>query len=174
MSEPQLKKRFREQLENDFEIVPNVKGRHLIEDQEVVIDFLIKPKAHLVSEGFEDGWVGVEVKYLKEYKLGRLSKLAWQSVSYAQSEFQINGQAVRPRFVLMHANLSFNLQKQSNIPEQVTGLLGFLEYGNVGWFEFDPLYIWRIGFGSHGYFNKKYGKNKVENLGTKRNVGNLS
>lgn len=174
MPEPQLKKRFRQRMESDFHIYPDVRGRHLSENQEVVIDFLIKPKPHLLAAEFKDGWVGVEVKYLKEYKLGALSKLAWQSLSYGQSEFEIEGGLYRPMFVLMHANVSFNLQHQSGIPEQLTGLLAFLEYGNVGWVEFDPKYDWRMGFGSHGYFNKKYGKNKVKNVGTKRNVGNLS
>jgi len=174
MTEEEIKKRFVSRAKRDFIIHAEVPGNHLIEKKTVKIDYLIYPREHLIDRGFDAAWVGIEVKFLSEYKLGKLSKFAWQAISYGQSEFRIGEKKIRPLFIAMHSNVTFNLQKGKDIPENLTGLLGFLEYANVGWFEFDRTYIWRIGFGSHGYFNKRNGKNSIKNMGIKRNVGNLS
>lgn len=175
MSEPALKQSFLREFATDFDIQSDVAGQSLVESKTVFIDFLMRPKEHLIVRGFEDGWVGVEVKQLKSYKLSEINALAWQSLSYAQSTFMIANTQVRPLFVLMHANLSLNLQnaKANGVPDSSAGVISFVERGNVGWIEQDPNYTWRIGFGSHGYFNVKYGRAKISNLGIKRTVGNV-
>ncbi len=175
MSESTLKKSFVHDFDSDFHIRSNVSGSNIVEKKTVVIDFLIKPKQHLVKKGFDDNWIGVEVKHLKSYKLGEINALAWQALSYAQSRFLVGSEHVRPMFVLMFTNLSLNLQraKSNGMPDESTGTISFVERGNVGWIERDPTYIWRIGFGSHGYFNYKYGRASIPTLGMKRNVGNV-
>jgi len=175
MNKPALKKAFIDDFNQDFEIYSHVSGQNIVEQTPVVIDFLIKPKQHLIDNGFDDGWVGVEVKHLKNYKQSEINSLVWQTLSYAQSRFNIGNMQVRPMFVLMHSNLSLNLQhaKQKGIPDDSSGVISFVERGNVGWIEKDEKYIWRIGFGSHGYFNIKYGRATIPNLGTKRNAGNV-
>lgn len=175
MSEPALKQSFLCEFATDFDIRSDVAGRSLVESRNVVIDFLMRPKRHLVVRGFDDEWIGVEVKHLKSYKLSEVNALAWQSLSYAQSHFAIGSAHVRPLFVLMHTNRSLNLQnaKANGVPNDSAGVISFVERGNVGWIERDPKYTWRIGFGSHGYFNVKYGRAAIQNLGIKRNVGNV-
>lgn len=175
MNETSLKQAFLHDFVEDFDIQNDVAGQSVVESKAVVIDFLMRPKRHLVGRGFDDDWIGVEVKYLKNYKLGEISALAWQSLSYAQSRFNVKGQKVRPLFVLMHTNLSLNFQnsKANGVPDDSAGVISFVERGNVGWVERDPKYTWRIGFGSHGYFNMKYGRSAIQNLGIKRNAGNV-
>lgn len=175
MSEPALKQAFIRDFGGDFDIHSDVSGQSIIEGKPVVIDFLMRPKQHLIDRGFDDDWIGVEVKHLKSYKLGEVNALAWQALSYAQSRFNIGTAQVRPMFVLMHANLSFNLQhaRQNAVPEDSAGVISFVERGSVGWIERDPKYTWRIGFGSHGYFNIKYGRAAIATLGIKRNAGNV-
>jgi len=175
MSEPALKRAFIRDFSEDFVIHSDVSGENLVEGRTVVIDFLIKPKQHLVDRGFDDNWIGVEVKYLKSYKLGEINALAWQAFSYAQSRFKVGTVQIRPMFVLMHTNHSLNLQcaKSNGMPDDSAGVISFVERGNVGWIERDPKYTWRIGFGSHGYFNIKYGRAAIATLGMKRNVGNV-
>ena len=175
MSEPVLKDAFVRDFSKDFTIHKDVPGKSAVEEMSVVIDFLIKPKQHLIDRGFDNDWVGVEVKHLKSYKLSEINALAWQSLSYAQSRFNVDSMQVRPMFVLMHTNLSLNLQnsKSNGIPEDSSGVISFVERGNVGWIERDPKYTWRIGFGSHGYFNIKYGRAAIATLGIKRNAGNV-
>ncbi len=175
MSEPFLKRSFLRDFITDFDIQSDVPGQSLIEPKSVVIDFLMRPRQHLVDRGFDDDWIGVEVKYLKSYKLSEINALAWQSLSYAQSLFTVGQRQARPLFVLMHTNLSLNLQhaQTNGIPADSAGVISFVERGNVGWIERDPKYTWRIGFGTHGYFNVKYGRAAVINLGTKRNAGNV-
>lgn len=175
MSEPALKDAFIRNFGKDFIIHSDVRGESLVEDKPVVIDFLVKPEQHLIDRGFDDSWIGVEVKHLKNYKLGEISALAWQALSYAQSRFKVGATYVRPMFVLMHTNRSLNLQNAENngMPDESAGVISFVERGNVGWIEQDLKYTWRIGFGSHGYFSVKYGRAAIPTLGMKRNAGNV-
>lgn len=175
MSEETLKLSFLRNFISDFDIQSNVAGQSMVEPKQVVIDFLIKPKQHLIDRGFDNDWIGVEVKHLNSYKLSEINALAWQSLSYAMSRFNVGEKQIRPLFVLMHANLSLNLQnaKKNYIPDDSAGVISFVERGNVGWIERDPKYTWRIGFGSHGYYNVKYGRAAIQSIGIKRNVGNV-
>lgn len=175
MTESDLKCAFVRDFGRDFIIHKEVPGVNAVEEKPVVVDFLIRPKQHLLDRQFDDAWIGVEVKHLKSYKLSEVNALAWQALSYAQSRFNVESLEVRPMFVLMHANLSLNLQfaKINGMPDDSSGVISFIERGNVGWIEMDKRYQWRIGFGSHGYFNAKYGRTAIVTLGRKRNAGNV-
>ena len=169
MKEDHIKTTTIKVLSPDFELIPEVRGRSLVEGRMVRIDFLAFPKSHLIENGFDNQFFGIEAKSVDFSQSKKINKLIWQSISYAQSEFQYNGAFVRPIFVLM-CLLS---EPKFGTPgfEEWKTLSRFAQYGNVGVIELKP--FWRVRFGDCSYYNQRRGKSAIANLGTKRNVGSL-
>lgn len=109
-SEPEVQLWLINFLAKDFEVFPQVHGRHMVENAGVKIDCLIYPKPHLISAGFVEEYIGVEVKFFHPAKeFGRKSSRAWwQTISYLDCIFDINGAKVKPKFGLLFSNLSFD------------------------------------------------------------------
>jgi hypothetical protein len=156
------------ELSADFDLVPEVEGKHLIEDKKVIIDFLARPKSHLVANDFDEAWFGIEAKKIDPSKGSSINRLFWQCLSYSQSEFNIEGSIIRPMFVLACVDV---LPKYGDPKfNEWQAVRCFVQYGNVGVLELAP--AWRIVFGAASpYYSKKRGKNNVTNLGTNRYVG---
>lgn len=112
-----------------FYIAKEVPGKHLIEDSQVRIDFMLHPKQVLVENGFYQKWFGVEVKLYPNHEkdLAAPSKALWQAVSYNNSKFYLNeseflnfqaselpsfkaselSQGIRPSYTMLFSNRSF-------------------------------------------------------------------
>ncbi len=96
-------------LEKVFFIYSEVSGKHLLTGKKVRADFLIKPKRHILSTGFIDGYIVIECKYLNPESDTMDKKLAGtfkQTIDYQQSIFKVNNE-VKPAFSLVFSNLSF-------------------------------------------------------------------
>ena len=107
-TEEELKKWVLPHLEEDFEVFPEVAGKHLA-GAAVFIDFLLRPRPHLVKHGFVDGFVGLEVKYIAQDEgfSRKSSRALWQTISYTDSVFVVNGESVSLSFAALFCNLSF-------------------------------------------------------------------
>ena len=179
IGERKLKEELQRIAKDDFVILPNVKGKHLIHtNRQVEIDFMFYPKEHLINAGFDSIWFGVKCD------TENMSRFVCQSISYVQSEFQIEGKMIRPVFVLGYSNVE-DVIANSNPNEsafqqwfRLSHLAGLM---NVGVFEKyepkrnSPLGGWYIRFITSHWFWKKNGeyfKSKYNIY--KVNVGNCS
>jgi hypothetical protein len=61
-----LKNKIKEMLDDDFILRDSVKGINPVENKKVIIDYMLYPKIHLIENGFDPHWVGVEIKYIKD------------------------------------------------------------------------------------------------------------
>ena len=113
-TEDELKAWVQPYLEKDFVIFPESVGQHL-SGTTVVIDFLLFPRPHLIAHGFANGFVGLEVKHItQENGFSRKSSRAlWQTISYTDSEFFVDGKLVPLAFAALFSNLSF--QNEDNL-----------------------------------------------------------
>ena len=160
MPERFLKNNLIVNLSKDFEVLEEVWGYHPIYETRVRIDILLKAKPHLIAEGFTDEWFGVECKWV-EGAIGQTSKtnrLVWQSITYAQSTFEIQGNSVRPRFVAVFTPDRL----EQSIERHLATLLGVGLYGCVGKLYFYRDGSWGIKFASiysrsspEGYYIKQ-------------------
>jgi hypothetical protein len=178
MNEDELKAVVRSVLGSDFLMKEEVDGLHLLTGEQVKIDFLLYPKDHLIASGFERIWVGIEVKSpnVKEPVKNGL-KLAWQAITYTQSEFG----DIRPAFVLVYPHLkeffplltAINTQNDCKYNHSDAHLLTcFVQKGNVGYLETSRDGAWKIAFGASAlYYSSKRGKGLVKNLGQTKLVG---
>jgi hypothetical protein len=168
LDEPTLKQHINKILTPDFRLAPEVSGKHLIDGEPVRIDYLAYPLPHLTSRGFDPIVFGIEAKEIGGYGRSKIFKLLWQTISYTQSLFSINGQQHRPAFVLMCVD---------GTPHDEmlwTGLIQFAQYANVGLLEFPRYHGWRIRFGGGGYYSKRNGRSNIKNLGTIHYVGSIN
>lgn len=172
MSEADIKLLVKAKLGEDFVLIEEVPGRHLIEQSPLRIDFLAFQKQHLINAGFGEFWFGIEAKEIRESttQTKKINRLIWQCITYAQSEFQSPAGIHRPPFVLLCVNTE--PKHEDHCFEQWLRLTHFAQYGNVGVMELQP--YWKIRFGSCRYYGKKEGKGNVKNLGVKRYVGSIS
>lgn len=171
-AEDTLKAQFLNTINPHFHVQPEVRGKFLVYDCSVCIDFLIYPKFKLREIGFPPEWVGVEVKHIDDNNFPKLIQLFWQAITYQQSIYQGNTRKIRPIFTLIHTNhLSPQLQ------DYILPLLILAQYANVGLYEFTPK-GWRIKFSSSyiTYFKHsgKFRINPTPNLGTVIYAGNSS
>lgn len=173
MDESQLKAQIRPVLHKDFEVLEEVPGHFLVDDTNVKIDFLMKPRGHLVERGFDDDWVGLEVK---SPDTGAGIRLAWQAITYAQSSF--NGR--RPQFVLVFPHIddffpALKCEGPTGLYERSSGheVKCLLQKANVGSFIlFKNGRDWKIEFGAHQtYFSSTKGRSKIANIGQRRVSG---
>lgn len=167
LSEDEIKSLILHTLSADFQLVPEVKGKHLIENTPVRIDFMAFPKPHLINNGFDEAWFGIEAKRGNFSEAKQINRLMWQCITYAQSTFEIDSTIIRPMFVLA----SVDHEPQIGDPKRVewNTLVNFAPYGNVGVMELQP--FWRIRFGGTPYYGQKRGKGKVANVGVNRHIG---
>lgn len=63
-NEDKIKSHLTNCLSEDFEILSDVVGLHIIEKKEVKFDFMLHAKRHLLSKGFDNKWFGVETKHI--------------------------------------------------------------------------------------------------------------
>jgi hypothetical protein len=166
-SEAELKVWLVAHLAEDFELHPEVAGRHVPEGVRVIIDYLAYPKPHLLAHGFAPAHFGIEVKYLGQAD-GFSHKAArglWQTVSYTDSEFYLGGAAIRPKFALLFSNISFESEHQllnrlgmelENDRALWNGLLQLANHANVGTLEIkgprEAWKGWKMAFSGGMYF----------------------
>ncbi|MGN2670953.1 hypothetical protein [Aliivibrio fischeri] len=185
INESQLKNKLRKSLESDFELLEEVSGVFPVDNSRVRIDFLARPKKHIVEDkGFYDGWFGIEVKGLSNVDTANKGKnFAWQSVTYSQSTFEItDNEIIRPAFIIMYPPIAqyfdmheiVNPTTKETFPQNAAfQLITFLERANVG-----SLYCrngnWSFHFGTQCYCCKNSTKiNSKVNFAIKRNVGSI-
>lgn len=111
-SEKELKSWLLENLQEDFHIYSEVSGIHLAENVTARIDYIFYPKLHLVAKGFATEPFGVEVKYFKQEDgfTHKTSRGIWQTISYNDCQFDINGKKFKTKFCLLFSNLSFSAE----------------------------------------------------------------
>jgi hypothetical protein len=68
MNEDKIKAEFEALIGPDFEFEREVEGKYLVDGTKVVADYLIRAKAHLVSQGFSPDPIVVEIKTPKGYR----------------------------------------------------------------------------------------------------------
>lgn len=144
MNEETLKLKLESKLEKDFFIEKEVAGHHPIYKIPVRIDYLLKAKQHLVAAGFTDDWFGVECKWTSgvDGQTSKVSRLFWQSITYAQSQFKTKENLVTPKFVavLVSEDLDPLIEKHFRAQAQLA------LYGNVGELFFYKDGNWGIKF----------------------------
>ncbi|MBE9203021.1 hypothetical protein IQ218_05565 [Synechocystis salina LEGE 06099] len=146
MTEQLLKMGLIPKLSPDFEILEEIWGYHPIYDVRLRIDVFLRAKPHLIAEGFTNEWFGVECKWVEgiNAQTSKTTRLVWQSITYAQSIFEVNGSNVKPRFVAVFTpdNLPPSIERHLNT------LLGLGLYGCVGKLYFYKDGSWGIKFAS--------------------------
>lgn len=174
LDEDELKALLENKLEDDFLIEKDKRGRHLIENRTVVIDYLLHPKDHLINLGFDDLWFGCEVKSPKGKKEAhkKLLNFAKQSIDYTESEFG----GIIPGFILMFPPIRYFFEDENKGDYQHAGYFchlfsSFIQRFKVGTLSFQKNHGWYISFGSQRYFSQRRGKSAVLNLGLKRHIG---
>lgn len=94
---------LQELLQDDFNILNDKCGHSLIENTGVKIDHLLYPKSHLIENGFDPGWVGIEVKHFSEEDgSGKAAETFWQAISYNQQA----SKSKHKKFVLFWCSFS--------------------------------------------------------------------
>lgn len=157
-------------IERDFEVVREVRGRHLTEQVRVQIDYVLIPRPHLVAEGFKPDPLGLEVKYLPLVHgfSPRASRFIWQAISYTDCEFDLRGQTTRLSHVLLFSNLSFDDEqrqlrgitdsKVANDRAKWNALLELANHANVGSLQMSGSRArhdgWKITFATGVYFTR--------------------
>jgi hypothetical protein len=112
-SEIELKIWVESWLETDFIVHKEVTGTHVSTKIGVVIDYVIFPRQHLIHEGFIAGYVGLEVKYISQDSgfSRKASRGLWQTISYTDSVFALDGKERLLSFALLFSNLSFQAEQ---------------------------------------------------------------
>ncbi len=176
--ETELKRVLTAVLLPDFHIASEVWGTHIAEQRKIRADYIIRPKAHLVKRGFDDGYIAVEVKAPQGVDLFRASSTMWQCATYVQAMYW---NKVRPIFGFVFPSLydfSGNVSSSSkDLHEQYKAggarmLAHIGQFMNVGFLDTSPTNLadWSIRIGGERYFSQKYGKSQLNLI--KRYVGN--
>lgn len=156
-NEKQIKEHVEEALSIHFELLKEVPGKNKMLDQGVRIDFMCRAKPEVVERGFCGDWFGIECKFIQVGKTGGMfSRLIWQSITYVQSDFEIAGTSVSPRFVLTASNVEPPLYESGWWGEPAYSVA---RYGCVGMLLLDRgRRLWNIRFGGHdNYAYKQFG-----------------
>lgn len=155
----------------DFDMLEEVEGINIPEQCKVRMDYLLHPKPHLIKNGFDDVWFGVEVKSLKNqhdnWDFPKYKKLLWQCVTYRQSLFHASKQNIRPSFVLYYVgNDEYSGGGGFMLIREIET---FVQLANVGRLKLaSDGYI--ISFGLSSYYSRKRGRSAT-NSGIKLYVG---
>lgn len=182
-----LKTKFIKLANTDFQVFPNVVGNYLPKKKELVIDFMLFPKEHLINAGFDPVWFGVEVKHFGiSGETGKMSRFIWQCITYTQSMFKIDNSFEIPPFVLGFSDVEdVNPEKNDcfnqNYRSQWIGMLRVASFPHVGMFyevpptERKPLGGWKIFFSSSLYFRRTGDEYERTNYNPfKENIGNCA
>lgn len=169
MSEKELKQWFKQHIEEDFDIYEEVSGVHLAENVNVRIDFVLYPKLHLIKEGFVEEPFGIEVKYFKQEGgfTHKTSRGIWQTISYNDCQFTLNGRQFKTKFCLLFSNLSFSSESAliknlghewENDQIEWKGMLHVANHARVGTLSIKGdktgLEGWGINFAGGAYFSR--------------------
>lgn len=147
-TENDLKSLLLVRLSCDFILEPEVRGVNLVDQKQVVIDFLVKPKSHIIDNGFIDKWFGIEVKYIPNNgEEKKIKQALWQSVTYAQSSY--NG--IRPPFVFLFTNDIGAYAIDAFHRQAILSVKSFCQFANVGSLEVNEN-GYRFSFGNQGYY----------------------
>ncbi len=185
--EKELKTKFIKLVNTDFRVFPNVVGKDLIDDEKVIIDFMLYPKEHLIKAGFDPVWFGVEVKHFGiSGETGKMAHFIWQCITYFQSMFKIDNTFERPAFVLgfsdvENVNPERNDSFSQNTRSQWIGMLRVAGFPHVGMIyevlptKYKPLGGWKIFFSSSLYFRRTGDEYERMNYNIfKKNIGNCT
>lgn len=164
--------KLRAALESDFHVHEGLIGHHKHRGEIVRYDLAIRPRAHLLEKGFDDGVVIIEVKHFnpdeKKKHDVKLRDLLWQCVAYSFSEIQLpDGTLECPLFTLYY--ICGPGVDEFHEPELNT-LHHFVQRGGVGRLEVSVDGAWSMRFGGSSYFRSNYGKGP-HHVGTKRQTG---
>lgn len=165
--EPRLKRMAIKLLEPSFEIAEEVPGVYLVDHStRVRIDYILTPRPETVAKGFVNAPIGLEVKSPHSVTVSGYA-LAWQAITYSQSEFQ----GERPAFVMVFPAWRWFFDEREQFP-----IRALVQYANVGelasgrykhnWHE------WQINFGPAVYYRWDEGLGPQPNAALKRRVGN--
>ncbi|WP_286911955.1 MULTISPECIES: hypothetical protein [unclassified Pseudomonas] len=146
MSEAALISQLVNKIENDFEILREVPGHHPIYKKNVRIDLMLRARPHLQDAGFTNEWFGVECKWSDSIHgaMSKVTRMAWQSITYAQSTFIVNNEHIIPSFVAVYTPDNLGRIIESHLET----LLSLGLYGNVGRLYFYRDQSWGIKFAS--------------------------
>jgi hypothetical protein len=190
-SEAELKVWIEDLIAADFDVFKEVSGVHLTECVEVKIDYVLKPKPHLIDSGFLPGPVGLEVKYLRQEERfsSRASRFVWQAVSYTDCKFNLPDGPARLSRVLLFSNMSFEDEYSllkglapsvyENEKAKWTALLELANHANVGnlmmYGSREKRLGWKIKFAAGVYFSRFGDKCELGNaqLFNKIRIGNF-
>lgn len=190
-SETELKAWLEIWIDADFEVFTEVPGVHLTENVGVKIDYVLKPRQHLIDAGFLPGPVGLEVKYLRQESnfSSRASRFVWQAVSYTDCRFNLpDGHTRLPR-VMLFSNMSFEDEYRllkgvtpnvyENEKAKWTALLELANHANVGnlvmYGDRENRMGWKIKFAAGTYFSRFRSECTLHNakLFNKIRIGNF-
>jgi hypothetical protein len=175
-TESDLKHLLVEKLSGDFELVSEVKGRNLLDNTLVRIDFLAKAKLHTLKSGITTEWFGIEVKYISQNHIGgQINKVFWQSITYSQSIFDIGKPPFLEKkrlpfiFVLVNTKaITYHHQQRFSC------ILSFCQYSNVGQLILNNQgYTFQFGGGIYCQKNKDTIVKGPHNVGERRYIGNV-
>lgn len=141
----------------------------------------------MITRGFQDCILGVEVKHFSQNKFSRkASRAIWQAISYCHSKFFLEKKEITPTFVLVFSNLSFLYEHQllktgsyvdkGDITMLWKGMMVLAGRANVGSFEIrgsvDNYRGWEISFAGGKYFVcSRYNNNVVYYLSDVNVIG---
>lgn len=130
MSEAALIDQLIKNIGHDFEVLREVPGYHPIYKKNVRIDLMLKARPHLQEAGFTNEWFGVECKWSDTVHgaTSKVTRMAWQSITYAQSTFLVKGDHLAPSFVAVYTPDNLDRIIESHLET----LLSLCLYGNVG------------------------------------------
>ena len=170
-----LRRDFRKVTEGSFDIREEVPGIHRLENVRVKADLLCYPNEALIARGFPSGWFVIETKRLDfaAHESKRFYEAFWQSVSYQQSEFIIDGKTIQPVFTALVVNHQPNQRENAVFQAQkrrwqILKELGV--YANVGFFNLNAHDGWELLFGQARFFHSARGLNSVPR-GLRKYVG---
>lgn len=177
--EPDLKRDLVTLLANDFEMIPEAEGRWPLDGSRCFLDFLLRPKPHIVEMGFKAAAFGIEVKSpVSTESVKKLLDCVLQSYTYTLCEFS----GVRPEFVLIYPEckyfFEYDFQNKYKMDErnkykheEVRMVRRVMQRANVGELVVSEQCRYEIQFAASRFFDPIRGQVRVANLGTARRVG---
>lgn len=177
--EPELKRDLVTLLANDFEMISEAEGRWPLDGSRCLLDFLLRPKPHIVEMGFKAAAFGIEVKSpVSTESVKKLLDCVLQSYTYTLCEFS----GVRPDFVLIYPECKFFFEydfqnkykmdeRNKYKQEEVRMVRRVMQRANIGELVVSERRRYEIQFAASRYFDPVRGQVRVANLGTARRVG---
>ena len=112
--EDDLKKLIEPILQKDFDLFPEVWGKHLIEGNTVRIDYISYPKQEIIESGFPPIYFGIEVKHIPISDetgggdaIEKLYQTIKQAIFYSNAMFTIEKETKESRYIRCRPALVF-------------------------------------------------------------------